>query len=96
MMPSTLQELGRLARANALDEAALDASLGQLARLGADPDIDALHIPDDAGDYRAGACAPPVCAVMTRQAAAGGRPGTEFCRPLAVRSRDGDFPGIGA
>lgn len=58
---STLQELGRLARAGALDEAALNASLGQLARLSADHDIDALHIPDDAGDHRAG-----LVAVMIR------------------------------
>lgn len=60
-MASTLQELGRLARAGALDEAALDASLGQLTRLGADHDINALHIPDDVGDYRAG-----LVAVMVR------------------------------
>jgi len=60
-MVSTLQELGRLARAGALDEAALNASLGQLAHLGASHDIDALHIPADAGGHRAG-----LVAVMVR------------------------------
>ncbi|MDA2991113.1 MAG: hypothetical protein O3B27_06100 [Actinomycetota bacterium] len=60
-MASTLQELGKLARAGALDEAALNASLGQLAHLGAAHDIDALHIPADAGGHRAG-----LVAVMVR------------------------------
>jgi len=60
-MASSLQELGKLARAGTLDEAALDASLGQLAGLGAVHDIDALHIAEDAGDYRAG-----LVAVMVR------------------------------
>jgi hypothetical protein len=49
---STLHELGKLARSGELDDEALVASLNQLAHLGA-ADIDSLHIPEDAGEYRA-------------------------------------------
>ncbi len=52
-MASTLYELGRLARFGELDDEALAASLNQLAQLGAAIDIDSLHVPEDAGEYRA-------------------------------------------